>query len=159
MASSAQEAGEVAAHGRMVAAALGAGKAVRHAAQEPAMARIVTHAYRYKRPPRREKAVPLAVPAVVRAADPAKARKRATTVRQSDEVTTESPPANDDRKQAETSAQRASRSVIAAIRRRSRFGDAPDLTPEECQRRRDAADAMFQNFKRQLVQRRQDGGG
>jgi hypothetical protein len=123
------------------------------------MARIVTYAYHYKRPPRRKKAVPTETPAIVRAADPAKARKRATTVRQSDEVTTESPPANDDRKQAETSAQRASRSVIAAIRRRSRLGDAPDLTPEECQRRRDAADAMFQDFKRQLARRRQGDGG
>jgi hypothetical protein len=34
----------------------------------------------------------------MRAADPAKARKRATTVRQSDKVTAERPPANDDRK-------------------------------------------------------------
>ena len=39
------------------------------------MARIVTHTYRYKRPPRRKKAVPLEVPAVVKAANPAKARK------------------------------------------------------------------------------------
>ena len=45
------------------------------------MARIVTSAYRYKRPPRRKKAVPLEVPAVMRAADPAKDYKHATTVR------------------------------------------------------------------------------
>src|SRR5215472_2556314 len=47
----------------------------------PAMARIVTSAYRYKRPPRRKKAVPLEVLAVMRVADPAKAYKHATTVR------------------------------------------------------------------------------
>jgi hypothetical protein len=45
--------------------------------------------------------------------------------------------------------------AVVTIRRRSQFGEAPDLTPEEIQRRRDAADAMFQDFKRQLAQRRQ----
>ena len=69
--------------------------------------RIVTYVHHYKRPPRRKKAVPLGVPAITRAADPAKARKRATTVRQSDEVAAERPPANDDRKPGETSTQRA----------------------------------------------------
>jgi hypothetical protein len=46
----------------------------------------------------------------VRAADPAKAGKRVTTVRQSDEVT-----ANDDRKPVETSTQRASKSATVTI--------------------------------------------
>jgi hypothetical protein len=41
------------------------------------MTRIVTTSYRYKRPPRKRKAVPLEVPAIVRAVDPAKARKHA----------------------------------------------------------------------------------
>jgi hypothetical protein len=40
--------------------------------------RIVTTHYRYKRPPRRKKPVGLEVPAVVKAADPAKARRRTT---------------------------------------------------------------------------------
>ena len=84
----------------MVAAALGAGKALEPqcAAPGPVMACIVTYAYRYKRPPRRKNAVALEGPAIMRAADPAKARKHATTVRQSDEATAERPPANDDRK-------------------------------------------------------------
>jgi hypothetical protein len=38
------------------------------------MTRIVRTTYRYKRPPRRKKPVALEVPAVVKAADPAKAR-------------------------------------------------------------------------------------
>jgi hypothetical protein len=41
------------------------------------MARVVTTHYRYKRPPRRKKPVALEVPAVVKAADPAKAHQRA----------------------------------------------------------------------------------
>jgi hypothetical protein len=49
----------------MVAAALGTGMAVGLAAG-PAMARIVTYAYRYKRPPRRKKAVALEGPKVIR---------------------------------------------------------------------------------------------
>jgi hypothetical protein len=58
-----------------------------------------------------------------------------------DAPTAERPPANDDRKPGETSTQRASKSVIVAVRRRSRFGEVPDLTQEELQRRRDAGDA------------------
>src|SRR5262249_27245362 len=116
---------------------------------------------RYKRPPRRKKAVALEGPAIVRAADPAKARKRATTVRQSDEGTAsaeeahsaeipqvERPPANDDR---------MPKSSIVTNRRRSRFGEAPDLTPEELQRRRDSADAMMQDFKRQIAAKLRQG--
>jgi hypothetical protein len=64
------------------------------------MARIVTYAYRYKRPPRRKKAVAVEGPAVMRA----RARKRSTTVRQSDEATAERPPANDDRKSGKIAA-------------------------------------------------------
>ena len=44
-------------------------------------------------------------------------------------------PANDDRK-----------SAIVTIKRKSRFGDAPDLTPEEHQRRGEAADAMWRGL-------------
>jgi hypothetical protein len=42
------------------------------------MTRIVHTTYHYKRPPKRKKPVALDVPAVVKAADPAKARKRAS---------------------------------------------------------------------------------
>jgi hypothetical protein len=136
------------------------------------MARIVTYAHRYKRPPRRKKAVALEGPAIIRAADPAKAHKRATTVRQSDEVTAgaekrktseipqvERPPANDDRMPVEPSTLRASKSALVTSRRRSRFGEAPDLAPEELQRRRDAADAIMQDFKRQIATKLRQGGG
>jgi hypothetical protein len=116
------------------------------------MARIVTHAYRYKRPPRRKKAIPVEEPAIMRAADPAKARRRATTVRQSDEVTAATPPGNDDRKPVETSTQRASKSAIVTIRKPAKqYALVPDLTEEEIQRRRDTADAMMQDFKRQIA--------
>ena len=36
-------------------------------------------------------------------------------------------------------------------RRHGRFGDVPDMTPEELQRRRDAADALFRRFKREIA--------
>jgi len=122
------------------------------------MARIVTYAYRYKRPPRRKKAAPLEVPTIVQAADPAKARKRATTVRQSDEVTAERPPANDDRKPAETSTQRASKSAIVTTRRPAkRYAFVPDLTEEELQRRRNAADEIMQDLKRQTAAKLRQG--
>jgi hypothetical protein len=50
--------------------------------------RIVTYAHRYKRPPRKKKAVPLQVPAIVRSG-----RKRG-------DVPKSAPAANDDRKPA-----------------------------------------------------------
>jgi hypothetical protein len=103
------------------------------------MARIVTYAYRYKRPPRRKKAVALEGPKII--------RRRASEV---------APPANP---APITPANEASKSAIVTSRRRSRFGDAPDLTPEELQRRRDAADVMFQDFKRQIAARLRQGGG
>ena len=122
------------------------------------MTRIVTYAYRYKRPPRRKKAVLLEVPAIVRAADPAKARKRAAAVRQSDEVTAERPPANDERKSEETSTQRASKSaIVTASKPRKQYAFVPDLTEEELQRRRDTADAIMQDFKRQIAARLRPG--
>jgi hypothetical protein len=82
---------------------------------------IVTSAYRYKRPPRKKKPVLLEVPAIVRKG----AAKPKTTPA----------PANDDRKSA----------IVTVKRRKSRFGDAPDVTPEEHQRHGDAADALFRD--------------
>jgi uncharacterized protein YjbI with pentapeptide repeats len=64
-------------------------------------ARIVTTTYRYKRPPRKRKAVPLEGPV-----------------------------------------------IVTAKRRPGRFGDAPDLTPEEHRRRGDAAGALFREMVR-----------
>jgi hypothetical protein len=51
-------------------------------------------------------------------------------------------PANGDRKP-----------IVTAKRRRGRFGDAPDLTPEEHRRRGDAADAMFREMVRRATAR------
>jgi hypothetical protein len=56
-----------------------------------------------------------------------------------------------------TPAREAGKSAIVTNRRRSRFGGAPDLTPEELQRRRDAADAIMQDFKRQIAARLRQG--
>jgi len=84
------------------------------------MARIVTHAYRYKHPPRRKKAVALEVPAVVKAADPAKARKLG---------------------------------IVTARKPGKQHTFVPDLAEEEVQRRRDTADAMIQDFKRQIAEK------
>jgi hypothetical protein len=90
-------------------------------------ARIVSSTYRYKRPPRKRKAVPLEVPPIVRkgAAKPE----------------TPPAPANDDRKPA----------IVTVKRRNSRFGDAPDLTPEEHRRRGDAANALFREMVRRAA--------
>ena len=83
------------------------------------MTRIVTSTYRYKRPPRKKKAVPMELPTIVRkgAAKPE----------------TPPAPANDPTGVDPKSA------IVTAKRRRSKFGDVPDMTPEEHQRRGDAA--------------------
>jgi hypothetical protein len=85
---------------------------------------IVHYEHHYKRPKKKKKPVALEVPAVVR---------------------TEPTRADDDRKPAPTSA-------IVTIRKRGR--DAlPDLTPEEHQRRGDAAEALFREMKRRIAER------
>jgi hypothetical protein len=81
--------------------------------------RIVTSTYRYKRPPRKRKAVPLEGPAIVTKRAPAPQPASAPRP---------PAPANDDRKSAETSPRRAEKSAIVTVKRRSsRFGDVPDL--------------------------------
>jgi hypothetical protein len=100
------------------------------------MTRIVRHAYRYKRPPRKRKAVALEVAAVVKAADPAKASKRGappsveptgTPIRHSDEAIARSP-------------------AIVSSCKRAALADVSDLTPEELQRRDDTADALWREL-------------
>ena len=127
------------------------------------MTRIVTTTYRYERPPRKRKPVAIEAPAVVTA----KSSRRPAPVGGKEEAAAEvlhapvsregegaaqpsipreaarvisrphhsASPANDDQKAA-----------IVTIRRKSRFGDAPDLTPEELQRRGEAADAMWRGL-------------
>jgi hypothetical protein len=90
------------------------------------MTRIVTTHYRYKRPPRKRKALALEVPAIVRAG------KKAVSLMPT--------AANDDRKSA----------IVTARKSREKFGDAPDLTPDEHQRRWDAADALFRELVRRV---------
>jgi hypothetical protein len=75
----------------------------------------------------------------VRTADRTKAVKRATTVRQSDEVTSGRPPAND-REPVETLTEHVSKSAIVTVRKPAkRYTFVPDLVEEELQQRRDAA--------------------
>jgi hypothetical protein len=112
------------------------------------MARIVTTTYRYRRPPRRKKPVALGVPAVVRAADPAKEQKRASRQGREPQPTPE--PSNNDPKPAPPTAAEPKPTVVT-IRRKSWFGDVPELAPEEVRRRADAANEMFQDFKRQIA--------
>jgi hypothetical protein len=123
------------------------------------MTRIVTTTYRYKRPPRKRMAVALDVPAIVRKSSrrPIGEEKAAaaevmpptseegaaqrSTARGAARAT--QPAANDDRADPATSSQRTTKSAIVTIKRKSRFGDAPDMTPEEHRRRGEAADALF----------------
>jgi hypothetical protein len=100
---------------------------------------IVTSTYRYKRPPRKRKAVALDVPAIVM---PAPTKKRQGPVIRLGTKGAEAVNDNGDRKSA---------IVTAKNLRRSRFGDVPDMTPEEHKRRGDAADALFREMKRQIA--------
>jgi hypothetical protein len=88
------------------------------------MKRIVITHYRYKRPPRKRKAVALEVPAIVKAA-PNKQRM-----------------IRGDESDAKAAPERSAIVTAKHPRRRSRFGDVPDMTPEEHKRRGDAADAL-----------------
>jgi hypothetical protein len=114
-------------------------------------ARIVTSTYRYKRPPRKRKAVPLEVPAIVTVSDKkrlAKADRPATVAVGSDAAPSGS---GVDTPRSQTAAV-TPRSAIGTVKRRSsRFGDVPDLTPEEQRRRGDTADAMFREMVRRAA--------
>jgi hypothetical protein len=83
--------------------------------------------------------VALDMPAIVRAGKVASGRSTPPTP-----VTA----ANDDRKSA---------IVTAKNPRRGRFGDVPDMTPEEHKRRGDAADALFREMKRQIAEKQREG--
>jgi hypothetical protein len=62
-------------------------------------------------------------------------------------------PGNDNRPETSTSMDDPPKSAIVTVKRRpGRFGDAPDLTPEEHRQRGDAADALF----REVVRRARD---
>ena len=93
------------------------------------MTRLVTTAYRYKPPPRKRKAVALKGPAIVRKGVWLPTDGKSKPVEAPDQFPER--PANDGRK-----------SAIVTARRRGK-PNVPDMTPEEFQRRVDAADALW----------------
>ena len=97
------------------------------------MARIVTTQYRYKRPPKKRKPVPLNGPAITTV-------KRVHGERHKPNPP---PPANDDEKPSPKQP-----AIVTTRPRRGRFGDVPDLTPEEHRQRGDAAEALFRELVR-----------
>jgi hypothetical protein len=109
---------------------------------------IVTTSYRYKRPPRKRKAVALEVPAVVRKSDRRQRGREAAAesgevprlVGEAGESIAQPVPAPDDRKPA----------IITIRGRGKRFADVPDMTPEEHRRRGDAADALWRELVRRV---------
>ena len=122
------------------------------------MSRIVTTTYRYKPPPKRKgrKLAVITGPAIVaakksrhRVLEAAAAEveemhtarsERADDIQPSTPPGKGSTPANDDRKSA----------IVTGRKPRSWRSDVPDMTPEEHQRRGDAADALFREMKRRI---------
>jgi hypothetical protein len=95
------------------------------------MTSIVTYAHRPKRAPRKKaKAAAITGPAIVTA------NGKRTHRQVADVVASDEP-----------------RTIITAKNphRRDRLGDVPDMTPEEYQRRCDAADALFRELVRQAT--------
>jgi hypothetical protein len=111
------------------------------------MTRIVTTTYRYKPPPRKRKAAPLAGPALVtpkrKRVLPAEGKTPATA------VVRKTKPGNDNRPDPAPLPTDGQKSAIVTVKREGRFGEVPDLPPEEHRRRGDAADALW----RELVRR------
>ena len=131
------------------------------------MTRIVTTHYRYKRPPRKRKAVAMEVPAIV-----TRAKKKPGRVLTRIDTSDEAKPANDDRKPVIVTrrkrpalriealvepkdpphANEERKSAIVTIRRKpGRCGTVPDMTPEEHKRRGDAADELFREIVRRAT--------
>jgi hypothetical protein len=117
------------------------------------MTRIVTYADRYKRAPKKRKAVALDVPAVVRKSNRRPSAERAAA--EVGEVTSRGSEAAPSI--ARTAANDYRKSAIATTRRRgSGSADVPDITPEEHRRRGDAADALFRELVRRVREDRDD---
>jgi hypothetical protein len=97
----------------------------------------------------------LEVPAVVVVVKRKRAsgQDRGPTPRPSNaEPATPPQPANDDRTPTPPPATERQPAIIT-IRRKSRFGDVPELAPDEVRRRADLANDMFQEFKRQISEK------
>jgi hypothetical protein len=118
------------------------------------MTRIVTTHYRYKPPPRKRKAVALDVPEIVQ---PKRKEAPLLTVEAIPSrlaVVRKTKPCNDNHSKQEPALlpNEEKKSAIVTVRRRGkRFSDVPDMTPEEHQRRGDAAAALFRELKRQIA--------
>jgi hypothetical protein len=105
------------------------------------MTRIVTSTYRYRRPPRKRQAVAIEVPAVVKAAEH-------VTEHPTHPAAIISPDTAPD---ATLSATKSA--IVTARRPGKRYVEMPDMTPEELQRRGDAADALFREVVRRIKRR------
>jgi hypothetical protein len=137
------------------------------------MTRIVTYAHRYKRPPKKLKAVALEVPAVVRVStggQPGKGRAgnasgghRKLPPQDRNDLPAIAPgkgrgvgpvvPVDGSDVRSDGATTQPARIVRTRSRRASVFGDAPDMTPEEHKRRGEAADTLW----RELVRRATEG--
>ena len=135
------------------------------------MTRIVTTHYRYKRPPPKRMRGPAAleVPAIARKSDAVAPPDRVETTalstikskmaRPPGIVTTGKGRAgNDNREAGVPTPEQTGRSTIvrAKPRLRSAFGDAPDMTPEEHQRRGDASVALWRELVAAAAKRRRE---
>ncbi len=94
--------------------------------------------YHYKRPPRKRKPVVINVPEVVTVRD----RKRSANRRAPENPEATPKPAANDR----------IASIVTSRPKRGRFGDVEDMTPEEHQRRGDAAEALFRELVRKATE-------
>jgi hypothetical protein len=97
------------------------------------MTRIVTYAHRYKPPPRKRMVAALQPPVIARK------KGKAHAVEPPDPVE-EPVPAGEDQKPAIVTARRPGKPETR------RATDVPEMTPEEHQRRGDAADALWREL-------------
>jgi hypothetical protein len=113
------------------------------------MTRIVTTHYRYRPPPRKRKAAPLAGPAIV---TPRRQPTDTKKVEQTAAIVRKAKPCNDNRPDPEQTlppTDEKKPAIVTARKPGKRYADVPDLTPEEHQRRGEAAVALW----RELVRR------
>jgi hypothetical protein len=117
------------------------------------MTRIVRTAYRYKRPPKRKKPVTIEVPVVITAAT--KRRKVAAEAKAALKASIQMAPGESSTPTTSRPASAAAaKSAIVTVRQKAARILPPGLlpeTPEEHQRRGDAADALFREVVRRVT--------
>src|SRR5690242_16678109 len=96
---------------------------------------IVTYQHRYKRPPKRKKAVSLNVGPIARVGKQPAALDRSIDATEA------------------TSAEVRASAIVTVKGKPGRFGEAPDMSSEEHRRRGDAADALFRELVRRATGR------